>query len=46
MTDTRDPKPRPLIHTLLAGAVSGFIRTVLDWIIDTLGFDKGPRAAL
>lgn len=38
MADTRNRKPRPLTHTLIAGAVSGLTRTILDWIIDTLGF--------
>jgi hypothetical protein len=39
MPDTHDRKPRPLIHAVISGAVSGVLRTLLDWLAKLLDLD-------
>lgn len=36
MTDTRDRKARPRTDAMLAGFISGIVRTILTWIINQL----------
>jgi hypothetical protein len=35
MPRIRDYRPRPLIHTVLGGVLSGITRTLLDWLLHT-----------
>lgn len=35
MPRTRHYRPRPLIHTILRGVLSGITRTLLDWLLHT-----------
>jgi hypothetical protein len=36
MPRIRYRRPRPMVHTILGGVVSGITRTLLDWLLQHL----------